>query len=74
MAITQVSKLDKAKAQIVLDHPFFASILLKRKLTEDNTIKTLAVDARGNIFYNKDFIEGLTVPQLSAMRRTQVKL
>ena len=64
MAITQVSKLDKAKAQIVLDHPFFASILLKRKLTEDNTIKTLAVDARGNIFYNKDFIEGLTVPQV----------
>ena len=64
MAITQVSKPDKAKAQIVLDHPFFASILLKRKLTEDNTIKTLAVDARGNIFYKKDFIEGLTVPQV----------
>jgi predicted metal-dependent peptidase len=64
MAITQVSKLDKAKAQIVLDHPFFASILLKRKLTEDNNVPTLAVDARGNIFYNKDFIEGLTVPQV----------
>lgn len=64
MAIAQVSKLDKAKAQIVLDHPFFASILLKRKLTEDNTIPTLAVDARGNIYYNKDFIEDLTVPQV----------
>ena len=64
MAIAQASKLDKAKAQIVLDHPFFASILLKRKLTEDNTIPTLAVDARGNIFYNKDFIDNLTVPQV----------
>jgi predicted metal-dependent peptidase len=64
MAIAQATKLDKAKTQIVLDHPFFANILLKRKLTEDNTIPTLAVDARGNIYYNKDFIEGLTVPQV----------
>lgn len=61
---TQVSKLDKAKAQIVLDHPFFASILLKRKLTADNTINTLAVDARGNIYYNEKFVESLTVPQV----------
>ena len=64
MAINQVSKLDKAKTQIVLDHPFFASILLKRKLTEDKTIPTLAVDARGNIYYNPEFVETLSVPQL----------
>jgi predicted metal-dependent peptidase len=64
MAINQVSKLDKAKAQIVLDHPFFASILLKRKLTEDKTVPTLAVDARGNIYYNPDFVESLSVPQV----------
>lgn len=64
MTITQVSKLDKAKAQIVLDHPFFASILLKKTLTVDNTIPTLAVDARGNIYYNEKFVESLTVPQL----------
>lgn len=61
---TQVTKLDKAKAQIVLDHPFFASILLKRKLTPRNDIPTLAVNARGDIFYNEQFIEGLTVPQV----------
>lgn len=61
---TQVTKIDKAKAQIVLDHPFFASILLKRKLTPTKDVKTLAVDARGNIYYNEQFIEGLTVPQV----------
>jgi len=60
----QVSKLDKAKAQIVLDHPFFASILLKRKLTPRNDVPTLAVNARGDIFYNEKFIDGLTVPQV----------
>jgi predicted metal-dependent peptidase len=58
------SKLDKAKAQIVLDHPFFAAILLRRKLIETTQIPTLAVDARANIYYNKDFVEGLTVPQI----------
>jgi predicted metal-dependent peptidase len=61
---TQATKLDKAKAQIVLDHPFFASILLKRKLTPRNDLPTLAVNARGDIFYNEKFIEGLTVPQV----------
>jgi len=61
---TQVTKIDKAKAQIVLDHPFFASILLKRKLTPTKDVKTLAVDARGNIYYNEKFVEDLTVPQL----------
>jgi predicted metal-dependent peptidase len=59
-----VSKLDKAKAQIVLDHPFFSSILLKRGLVEDKSIPTLAVDARGTIYYNNDFVESLTVPQV----------
>ena len=58
------TKLEKAKAQIVLDHPFFAAILLRRKLIRDDSIPTLAVDARANIYYNHDFLEGLTVPQI----------
>lgn len=58
------TKLEKAKAQIVLDHPFFAAILLRRKLICDNSIPTLAVDARANIYYNNDFLESLTVPQI----------
>jgi predicted metal-dependent peptidase len=62
--MAQPSKLDKAKAQIVLDHPFFASILLRRPLIKDDSIPTLAVDARGRIYYNEQFLEGLTVPQV----------
>ena len=58
------TKLDKAKAQIVLDHPFFAAILLRRKLIRSDDIPTLAVDARANIYYNHDFIESLSVPQI----------
>ena len=58
------SKLDKAKAQIVLDHPFFASILLRRPLIKRDDIPTLAVDAKGKIYYNEKFVESLTVPQV----------
>jgi predicted metal-dependent peptidase len=58
-----ITKLDKAKVAIVTQHPFFASILLKRKLIADKSIPTAAVDQRGQIYYNPDFIEKLTVDQ-----------
>jgi predicted metal-dependent peptidase len=63
MSRNSVSILDRAKTAIVLDHPFFASLLLKRPLIEDNTIPTAGVDARGQIYYNAKFIESLSVPQ-----------
>lgn len=59
-----VTKLDRAKAAVVLDHPFFASILMKRKLIADETIPTAAVDQRGQMYYNPNFVESLTVPEL----------
>ena len=62
--MTQVTKLDKAKVAIGLDHPFFASILYKRGLVADSKIPTLQVDARGTIYYNPQFVESLTVPQI----------
>jgi predicted metal-dependent peptidase len=60
----QVSKLDRAKVAIVTQHPFFASILLKRKLIEDTTIPTAGVDQRGQIYYNPTFVESLSVDQI----------
>ena len=59
-----VSNLDRAKVSVVTQYPFFASILMKRKLIEDNTIKTAAVDQRGQIYYNKEFVDSLSVDQL----------
>lgn len=62
--MSHVTKLDKAKVAIGLDHPFFASILYKRQLVKDERIPTLAVSDRGTIYYNPEFVESLTVPQL----------
>ena len=60
----QATKLDKAKVAIGLDHPFFASILYKRKLVPRKDIPTLAVSDRGTIYYNEEFIESLPVQQI----------
>jgi predicted metal-dependent peptidase len=59
-----VTTLDRAKVSIVTQHPFFASILMKRKLIVDNTIPTAAVDQRGQIYYNEQFVEKLSVDEL----------
>lgn len=67
-----VTKLDKAKVALVTTHPFFASILLKRKLIEDKSIPTAAVDQRGQIYYNPDFIEKLTVQQATFLLAHEV--
>lgn len=58
-----VTTLDRAKVAIVTQHPFFASILMKRKLIEDNSIPTAAVDQRGQIYYNSKFMEKLSVDE-----------
>lgn len=58
-----VTVLERAKANLVYRHPFFASILMRRPMIEDNTIPTAGVDKRGQIYYNKKFIETLTLEQ-----------
>jgi len=56
-------KLAKARAIVVMDEPFFASILLKRKMIELPS-GTFAVDARAQIYFNPEFVETLTVGQV----------
>jgi len=60
----KVSKLDKAKAALVLDHPFVASVLLRREMKPRKDIPYLGIDKRATIYYNPETIEGLTVQQL----------
>lgn len=57
-------KIVKATAQLTMDHPFVSAILLKHPIKERTDIKTLAVDGRGQIYYNPKFIDTLSVPQV----------
>lgn len=49
----------KARTSIVINHPFFASILLGMPLLEDDNISTACTDGR-SIRYNPQFFETLT--------------
>lgn len=54
------SKLDKAKAQLLSKSPFFATLMMGTQLVEDKEIPTAATDG-AKIFYNPEFIDGLSV-------------
>lgn len=56
--------IEKARAFVVCDHPFFASPMLKRPMIERLDVPTLAVTDSGRIFYNPAFIATLTPSQV----------
>lgn len=56
--------LKRAINQLIARHAFYASIILRRPLRARTDIPTMQVDVFGNISYNPDFIEQLTVPEI----------
>lgn len=48
--------ITKARANIFLDHGFFGYMLAKHEIRLTDSVPTLAVDARRNIYVNPDFI------------------
>ena len=63
MSVT-ITKMDKARSQLVLDHPFFASLVLRKPMIETDQVQTAAVNAHGQIFYNPKFVDKLDVQQI----------
>lgn len=56
--------LTKAKVQIVVNQPFWATLLFNLPLIEDASLPTGATDGR-NIYYNPKFIESLKQQQVN---------
>jgi predicted metal-dependent peptidase len=54
--------LTKAKAQLILDQPFFASLVLGMPMLPNKSIPTLATDG-DQILYNPDFMASLTLSE-----------
>lgn len=50
------TKLTKARINLLINHPFFASILLRMPCVERTDIPTMAVDGV-SLYYNADFVE-----------------
>lgn len=53
----------KAKAALIIDQPFFATILLGMLMTADESVKTMATDGE-SIRYNPQWTESLTLAEL----------
>jgi predicted metal-dependent peptidase len=58
------TNIQKAKVQMLLDFPFFGTLLMKRPLVETKRIPTACVDKHGQIMYNPDFVAKLSVEEL----------
>jgi predicted metal-dependent peptidase len=62
---TQTSlRIQKARTSLILDHPFFGSLLFRLKGRECRSIQTMATDGV-SLFYNPDFVETLNAATLS---------
>ncbi len=64
-------KLTKARTALILDHPFFACLALRMPWEASGKYETCVTDGKG-LYYNPEFIDGLTVPQAAGMLAHEV--
>lgn len=64
-------KLSKAKAQLLIEHPFYASLLCNMPFVERDDIKTMAVDGK-HVYYNKEFVMGMTLAEVKFVEAHEV--
>lgn len=64
-------KLSKAKAQLIVEHPFYAALLTNLPFVERADVKTMAVDGK-NVYYNPAFVNELTVNELKFVEAHEV--
>lgn len=57
-------RIQKARNSLILDHPFFGSLLFRLKGRECRSIQTMATDGV-SIYYNPDFVETLNAATLA---------
>src|SRR6202522_253596 len=57
-------RIQKARTSLILDHPFFGSLLFRLKGRECRLIQTMATDGV-SLFYNPDFVETLNTATLA---------
>ena len=57
-------RIQKARTALVLDHPFFGSLLFRLKDLECGSIETMATDGV-SLYYNPQFVETLNAATLA---------
>lgn len=57
-------RIQKARTALLLDHPFFGSLLFRLKGHETRSVKTMATDGI-SLYYNPDFVDTLNAATLA---------
>lgn len=56
--------IERARTQLIINHAFFASILLKREIVADENTERASINALGEIKYNPEYFESLTLQKV----------
>ena len=64
--MTYEEKIEKAKARLMLDHPYFGTIASALKLEKNNELLTFSSDGE-TMRYNTEYIDNLSVPEVEFM-------
>jgi predicted metal-dependent peptidase len=65
------ARIQKARTRLLLDHPFFGSLLFRLKGRETSSVPTMATDGV-SLFYNPEFVESLSAPELAGVLAHEV--
>jgi predicted metal-dependent peptidase len=57
-------KVSKAKALLILDHPFFGTTVSRRQIQYGDEVPTAGMSATGQIVLNPEWVEPLTVKEI----------
>jgi predicted metal-dependent peptidase len=60
---TAAIRIQRARTTLLLDHPFFGTLLFRLKGRETHSVETMATDGV-SLFYNPVFVDELTTPEL----------
>jgi predicted metal-dependent peptidase len=64
-------RIQKARTTLVLDHPFFRSLLFRLKGRPSSAVKTMATDGI-SLLWNPEFVENLNAATLAGTRAHEV--
>jgi len=65
------TRIQKARTTLLLDHPFFGTLLFRLKGRETSSVKTMATDGV-SLFYNPEFVATLSAAELTGVLAHEV--
>ena len=64
MSLTQAERITKVKIRLYKEQPFFSYIVNHMAIIEKKEVGTMAVNSRGDLFYNPEFVDKLNDDEL----------